>query len=67
MSMFDAKASNWALEKFSIEGGSFLLVAPADSYASFSRAFSDGDTVFYAARTTTGTARPAMEFTNPIV
>ena len=47
--MLDAKASNWALEKFRVDGGSFALLAPADSYAAFGRAFQDGDTVFYAA------------------
>jgi len=47
--MLDAKASNWVLEKFSSTPSGFDLLGTTKGYASFSRAFQDGTTVFYAA------------------
>ena len=49
MTMDQAVASNWVLEKFSDAGDSFTLTGTTKGYASFSRAFQDGTTVFYAA------------------
>ena len=49
MSIDSAVASNWVLEKFSAAADGFNLLGTARGYASFSRAFQDGTTVFYAA------------------
>jgi hypothetical protein len=49
MSMDQAVASNWVLERFSTTSDGFNLTGTTKGYASFSRAFADGTTVFYAA------------------
>jgi len=52
--MKGALASNWVVESFEDVSGGFRLLGTSKGYTSFSRAFSDGDKVFYAAHTDDG-------------
>ena len=52
--MRDAKASNWVLERAKPGISSFDLLGTSKGYTSFSRAFENGDDVFYSAHDSAG-------------
>ena len=52
--MKGALASNWVVETFENASDGFKLLGTSKGYTSFSRAFKDGDKVFYAAHTDDG-------------
>ena len=52
--MKGALASNWVVETFENAADGFKLLGSSKGYTSFSRAFKDGDKVFYAAHTDDG-------------
>ena len=49
MSLKNAKASNWVAERAGSTSSAFKLKGTKKGYASFSRAFAPGETVFYSA------------------